>query len=84
MWEYLTTTKTVSEYESFKGYNHKFDTPRVYLVHKIIDGKETIIEATELINTKQNKKTAKNFQAIVDAMNFYLEEKENEKVRNNS
>lgn len=74
-WTYTTTEYTVTEYESYKGYNHKYDTPRHYINHRIVrlgkTGKsvETIVEMTAQVNTKLSKQIAKNFTTIVDAVN---------------
>ncbi len=80
MWKYITTERIETEYESYNGWIHKYDVPRHYVIHKIMNGKEIVVEATELINTKRNKQVAKNFQTIVDAVNGALLELGNRPV----
>ena len=80
MWKYITTERIETEYESYNGWTHKYDVPRHYVIHKIMNGKEIVVEATELINTKRNKQVAKNFQTIVDAVNGALLESGNRPV----
>lgn len=79
-WTYTTTEYTVTEYESYNGYSHKYDTPRHYITHRIVRlGKnentlETIVEMTAQVNTKLSKQIAKNFTTIVNAVNGKLAE----------
>lgn len=56
MWRYVTTERIDTEYESYNGWTHKYDVPRHYIIHRIMNGKEIVVEAMELINTKRNNK----------------------------
>jgi hypothetical protein len=75
MWEYRTFEYIATTYEGYSGWEHKYDVPRHYVIHKILRlGKtgsilEVIAEHEALINTKLSKQIAKNFQIIVDAVN---------------
>jgi hypothetical protein len=80
MWKYTTSERIETEYESFNGWTHKYDMPRHYIIHRIMNNKEIVVETAELINTKRSKQVAKNFQTIVDAVNGTLLESGNRPV----
>lgn len=69
MWEYKTVEHIETEYESYNGWTHKYDIPRKFVNHRIMNGKEVVIEMTALVNTKLNKQITKNFITIVEAVN---------------
>ena len=83
MWKYITKEFSVTEYEGYNGYMHKYEQPKHYIRHRIVRlGKtgnilETIVDISLLDGTRESIRTTKNFQTIVDAVNGELPESGN-------
>lgn len=75
MWEYKEVPHTVTEYESYNGYTHKFTQPQNLVQHRIVRvGKtkrelETIVEQETIARSKSYKRVRDNFIKIVIAVN---------------